>query len=99
MRELFVTSQFRKDLKIIPAGIKEQVDTLLPLLRNNPTDFKLLIKKLKGFSPPIYRIRIGAYRLVYAFNAVQVILLRIRHRKDVYKNLSASAEHHGFSRG
>lgn len=87
MRELIVTSQFRKDLKNIPDRIKEQADAVLALLRNNPVDQTLGVKKLASINPLAWRIRIGVYRLVYTFNQTQLILLRFRHRKDVYRNL------------
>ncbi len=87
MRELLVTPQFRKDLKIVPDKIREQADILLFMLRKNPVDFRLGAKKLSGINPPAWRVRIGVYRLVYAFTAKDLILLRFRHRKDVYRNL------------
>jgi mRNA interferase RelE/StbE len=45
-------------------------------------------KKIKG-SKNIYRITQGAYRIVYAINKNELVILviRVRHRKDVYKNL------------
>lgn len=43
-------------------------------------------KKLKG-SLQTYRIRIGDYRVVYEVESktLVVIILRVRHRKEVYK--------------
>ncbi|MBI2607916.1 MAG: type II toxin-antitoxin system RelE/ParE family toxin [Candidatus Doudnabacteria bacterium] len=86
MRELFFTPQFRKDLKGIPEEIKKQADGLLLVLRKNPVDPNLGVKKLK-ISFPAWRIRIGVYRLVYSFDRSRLILHRLRHRKNVYKNL------------
>ena len=43
-------------------------------------------KKLKG-SLQTYRIRIGDYRVVYEVESktLVVIILRVRHQKEVYK--------------
>ena len=87
MREILATSQFRKDLKTIPNNIIEQADALLFLLKENPVDTALGVKKLVGINPPAWRIRIGVYRLVYTFDKTRLILLRFRHRKDIYRNL------------
>lgn len=87
MRGLFVTPQFRKDLRSIPREVQEQADALNDLLLNNPINPTLNAKKLVNIHPPAWRIRIGTYHLVYTFNRDQVILLRFRHRKDIYKNL------------
>ena len=36
----------------------------------------------------LYRIRIGNYRIIYAIENDHIILIiRVRHRKDVYDNL------------
>ena len=44
-------------------------------------------KKLKG--APVYRIRVSNYRVVYEIDdsKKQITIFRIRHRKDVYRNL------------
>ena len=36
-----------------------------------------------------YRIRVGMYRIVYSVNQAQVtvLVIRVRHRKDVYRGL------------
>jgi len=59
-----------------------------------------LIKELEKFPRPIgckklhalknwYRIRYGNYRIVYSIsdNILTVEIIRIAHRKDVYKNM------------
>ena len=45
-------------------------------------------KKIKG-SNNIYRIRQGVYRIVYQIykNELLILVIRVRHRKDVYKGL------------
>ncbi len=87
MLELLVTPQFKKDLSKIPSQIVSQADILTSKLSENPLDPKLNITKLKGFKEPVWRVRLGNYRLVYTFNKTSLILLRIRHRKDVYRNI------------
>ena len=45
-------------------------------------------KKIKG-SNNIYRIREGSYRIVYQLykSELLILVIRVRHRKDAYKNL------------
>ena len=87
MLELSVTPQFKKDILKIPSAVKIQADFTTTLLRENPSDKTLNTKKLVGIKPSVWRVRIGSYRLIYSFNKTALILLRIRHRKDVYKNI------------
>ena len=44
---------------------------------------------LAGDLTGIYKLRVGDYRVLYTLNndARSVCILRIRHRRDVYKNL------------
>jgi len=44
------------------------------------------VKQLEGFNPPLFRIRIGAWRLIYrkqGDTAIEVV--RVRNRKDAYR--------------
>jgi len=44
------------------------------------------VKQLEGFNPPLFRIRIGAWRLIYrkqVDNAIEVV--RVRNRKEAYR--------------
>jgi mRNA-degrading endonuclease RelE of RelBE toxin-antitoxin system len=87
MLQIFATPQFRKDLRKIPENIKLEADFAIAHLRQNPFDPILNSQKLRDFNPAVWRVRIGAYRLIYAFDKSLLTLLRLRHRKDVYRNL------------
>ncbi|MGD0696638.1 MAG: type II toxin-antitoxin system RelE/ParE family toxin [Terriglobia bacterium] len=56
-------------------------------MRINPVSAELGARKLHGIRPAAYRVRVGSYRVIYTFDQTELILLRIRHRKDVYRNL------------
>jgi mRNA interferase RelE/StbE len=60
---------------------------LLPLLTNYPlTLYPPGAKKLIG-SDHAYRVRVGDYRLIYEVfdDSLKVLIIRVRHRKDVYR--------------
>lgn len=45
-------------------------------------------KKLQGVrdgEDPIYRVRSGDYRILYAVRGVIIVILDIDHRKDIYR--------------
>lgn len=64
-------------------------DTALRLLKSLDRFLKTgagNVKQLEGFNPPLFRIRIGAWRLIYrkqVDNAIEVV--RVRNRKDAYR--------------
>jgi mRNA interferase RelE/StbE len=44
------------------------------------------IKKMQGEKyPPLYRLRVGKYRIIYNFTEEEVIIVKIDTRGDVYK--------------
>ncbi len=87
MRQLFVTPQFKKDWRDVPAHVRAEADSVTVALRVNPVDARLGVKKLQGIVPAAWRVRIGQYRLIYSLNKTDVILHRIRLRKDIYRTL------------
>ncbi len=52
-------------------------------------EHKLDTKKLKDYEPPLYRLRVGNYRVIYRIwhDKVVIYIVYIDVRKDVYHNL------------
>jgi mRNA interferase RelE/StbE len=87
---LFETAQFQKDLRrTARAGEHEVLQKLrrvvYPQLREHP-HFGPHIRRLKGFDPPTWRYRIGAWRFFYEIdeNEKVVYLLAASHRGSAY---------------
>ncbi len=76
--EKFIRKQSRK--------IQIQIISALRKLQKDPRPRQA--KKLSGLDE-LYRIRAGDYRIVYMIREKRLLILvvRIAHRKDVYKNL------------
>lgn len=57
-------------------------------LETSPLPFgKTRIKKLADFTPPLYRLRSGDFRVYYRIVAKEVVILAITHKKDSEKLL------------
>lgn len=76
-----------KALQKIPKAdqkrIAEKIDGLAGNLPNPDTT------KMKG-NNPFHKIRMGNYRIIYEIqeNVLVILIVKIGHRKDVYKNVS-----------
>ena len=86
---LFETDVFQKALaRLRPAlALREKLGGYVyPQLRRNPY-FGPNIRKLRAYTPPTWRYRIGSYRVFYAIDADEriVFLLTIDDRKDAYR--------------
>ena len=72
--------------KMRPGKIRAQVAKRAKALIHNPRPPGC--KKLKGMpegSEPVYRVRQGDYRILYVIREIEVVVLDIDHRKDVYR--------------
>lgn len=82
------TKSAKKEFERLPKNIQDQVVEAVQFLSENPFSELLKIKKLKG-AETLFRIRIGSYRVVYNVqrSVLTVIVIKIGHRKEVYRNL------------
>ncbi len=73
-----------KDLKSLPESLRARaLNVVEDILARDPYQGKPLA------GPYNYRFRVGEYRIVYSIEKelLVVFVLRIRHRKDVYRGL------------
>jgi len=91
--DIQLTNSAVDDLDCIPDLPKKKIIASIKKLSSNPFASSPNIKKLKGFKPPIYRIRSGNFRILYRINDKIVIILRVIDRKDperIIKKLNLS---------
>ena len=74
----------RKDFRRIPSVILSRVIKKVEALPANPVPIDS--KKLRD-TEHTYRLRVGDYRIIYQVNPAdkEVVVCRVRHRKDVYR--------------
>ncbi len=70
-----------KDGKKIPKKMLASIFKKIEALEN---DLFGDVKRLTNFEPE-YRLRVGNYRVLFEVEDNQVVIYRIRHRKDVYR--------------
>ena len=85
MREIQKTTVFTMDLQSLTSIIREEIWKIVCLLQENLFDRRLNIRKLEGYKN-VWRISFKkSYRLIYTFDKANIYLLRVRHRKDIYR--------------
>ena len=77
----------KKDFKSIDIQAAKRIKAAIASLANNPHPTGSI--KLKGTALDYFRIKVGNYRVVYAIenDILLVVIVRVGHRKDVYKRL------------
>ncbi len=82
---IFLVPKAQKDLDDLEKKEFIKIEKIIETLTHNPRPYGSL--KLSGDEG--YRIRVGNYRIVYRIDdaAKKVFIYRIRHRKEVYRNI------------
>ncbi len=88
LRVVLAGSAERDLRKLEPALALELCRDMVFYLEAGPLPIgKPRIKKLAGFSPPLYRLRSGDFRAYYRIREGEVVVLAIRNKKDSEKFL------------
>ena len=69
------------DLEEVAKERREQIQRDLKTLQTSPLPSGTQIKRLKGFRPPIYRLRSGDFRVLFRIREDKVTVLRVIDRK------------------
>ena len=82
--EIIIKPTAEKSLDSIPRSTRRRIADALEGLRDDPRPAGVV--KLAG-TENLWRIRIGNYRVVYGIDddRLIVLVLRVAHRKDVYR--------------
>jgi len=79
---------FLKEMDELPTDIALEIAKALKILELSPLPSGTsLIKKLKGFIPPLYRLRVGDYRVLYRITGNEVAILKVIDRKELEREL------------
>jgi mRNA interferase RelE/StbE len=78
--QILLQPRARRDVGKLPNAVKERVARAIDGLVNDPRPPG--VKKLQG-DDNLWRIRVGAYRIVY--ERLIVLVVRVADRKDVYR--------------
>jgi mRNA interferase RelE/StbE len=75
-----------KELKKIPRPDQKRISIAIDNLAENLPNPDTT--KMKG-NNPFHKIRVGDYRIIYEIqnNVLLILIIKIGHRKDIYRNL------------
>ena len=82
MYKILLTKRALKDLEKLDTDTKIRIGDKLKILTNDPFSRS---KKLSASIIGTYRFRVGDYRIIFDIENNKVVVLRIGHRKDIYK--------------
>ncbi len=75
-----------KDLQKLDRNIQLRITRKIEYFQSQPNPIEYATT-IKNSHKDFYRFRIGSYRAVFKLNDKHIIILTIKHRKEVYKKL------------
>lgn len=79
---LIYTHRAIKDIDALGANVKQRIGKTLRRYEQNPLAHAEPLKQSELGS---YRFRIGDYRVVFDLEGPEIVVLRVGHRRDIYK--------------
>ncbi len=81
------TNRFGRDIRRLPDNIQKEAFRLAARLSEDIFDPLLSIKPMTGFSGVFRVVVVRDYRMIFSFDEANIYLLRIGHRREIYRNL------------
>jgi mRNA interferase RelE/StbE len=79
---LIISNRFRQDMRRLDAQTHRRVLEALEALQDNPRQGIQLTNVAIGQ----WRIRVGDWRIRYDIEGEQILLYRVRHRREIYRD-------------
>jgi len=80
-----LTPSFQRDLEALPRAAQERILGAIRRLETSPFGPPSTIMKLKGKGAGQWRLEVWPYRVRDDIQGDDVVLCRVRHRKDIYR--------------
>ena len=88
--EVKLTNTARDQLSHLPRDTQQRIAHNIKTLEDFPFPRGNTIRRIQGTNKPIYRLRVGNYRVVYQLDVAerQVIVLTVVHRQRLERALN-----------
>ena len=82
--ELYYTRRAVKDIEKLDGTTQQRIKAGLEKYKGDPLHFAV---KLTSSEIGTYRFRMGDYRVIFDIEDDKVIILRVGHRRDIYRSI------------
>ena len=82
--KVIFTKEACRDIEKVDITVKKQLHKKLCYFKELD-DIKVVAKKLQNTAIGEYRLRVGNFRIIFDLDKHTMVILRIQHRKDVYR--------------
>ena len=82
--QLVYTRRAVKDIRRLDKNVKQRLKNALEKYQENPLFYA---QRLVNPEFGTYRFRAGDYRVIFDIEDDQIIVLRVGHRREIYRNI------------
>lgn len=82
MRPIEWSRRAQKDFDALDRTVRDRVRMGIERLADGEGD----VRHLSGFSPPLFRLRIGDWRVLFRHESGSIVILRILPREKAYRS-------------
>ncbi|MFH1075442.1 MAG: type II toxin-antitoxin system RelE/ParE family toxin [Pseudomonadota bacterium] len=86
-RKIQKTSRFTRDVKKLPTSVQEEAFSIAQQLADDVFHPELNVRHMTGFKGICRVVVMIEYRIIFSFDTETLYLLRIGHRKEIYRKL------------
>lgn len=79
-----ITKRAKRDIDALDGVVRRRLGKKLEQVMAL-SDIRPVAKQLEDSRIGTYRLRVGDYRVLFDMNGREIIILRVQHRKDVYR--------------
>jgi mRNA interferase RelE/StbE len=80
-RAIYWDPKARNDLEALDGHVKRRIHSAIERLADDHGD----VRRLTGIAPPLFRFRVGDWRVLFRFDEEKVVILRVLPRDKVYR--------------
>jgi len=80
--QLSYTQRAGRDIRKLDPAIQKRIKKKLELYKLDPLQHA---EKLSSSELGSYRFRIGDYRVIFDIDGEQIVILRVGHRREIYR--------------
>jgi len=84
---LIIPKTVASQLMGLPEDLRLRIIQRIKTLEDNPLPYGNTIKRLRGTTEPLYRLRVGDYRVIFHLEGTKVRVEQIVHRRDLDRAL------------
>lgn len=81
---LVYTRKSERDIRKLDPSVRHQIGKAILKLQDNPFEHS---EKLTNPEIGTYRFRTGDYRIIFDIEGTDIVILRVGHRKEIYRRL------------